>query len=148
MRRVVKLLGSLAIAVPLLIIIAAVLAWGTIYEARFGTAAVQRVVYHAWWFQGLLAFLGVNLAVAALERYPWERRHLPFVLAHIGIILILFGGILGGRFGVDGQLVIPEGQEERALQLSGNVLIVRQPNPGLQQKFPTAFEAQAWNHHA
>ncbi len=139
-----RLLGSVTLAVPLLVSIAAVLAWGTLYEARFGTAAVQRFVYRAWWFQSLLAFLAVNLAVAAFERYPWQRRHLPFVLAHLGIILILVGGILGGRLGVEGQLIIPEGQAERVLQLPGNVLIVSQPNPGLQQVFRTRFETQAW----
>ena len=131
-------------AVGLLLSLGAVLAWGTIYEARFGTAAVQRFVYQAWWFQGLLAFLAVNLAVAALERYPWKRRHVPFVLAHIGIILILLGGMLGGRFGVNGQLIIPEGQAERVLQLPGSLLVISQPNPGLQQVFPTRFETQAW----
>jgi len=146
MTRILKLLGSLRIAVPLLIAIAAVLAWGTIYEARFGTAAVQRFVYHAWWFQALLGFLAVNLALAALERYPWQRRHLPFVLAHIGIILILMGGILGARFGVEGQMTIPEGQAEHVIETPGNVLVVHQPNPGMHHIIPTQFETQAWVH--
>ena len=146
MRRLIRWLGSLALAVPLLIAIAVVLAWGTIYEARFGTAAVQRFVYHAWWFQALLGFLAVNLALAALERYPWQRRQVPFLLAHLGIILILLGGILGSRFGVDGQLVIPEGQAERMLELSSSVLVVEQPNPGVSAALPTQFETQAWLH--
>ncbi|MBI2495361.1 MAG: cytochrome c biogenesis protein ResB, partial [Candidatus Omnitrophica bacterium] len=146
MRSLIRWLGSLTIAVPLLIVIAAVLAWGTIYETRFGTASVQRFVYHSWWFQGLLAFLALNLAVAALERYPWQRRHAPFVLAHLGIILVLLGGIIGGRFGIEGQLIIPEGSAERTLQLPGNVLVVHQPNPGVHQAFPTNFETQAWVH--
>ncbi len=110
MNKLVRWLGSLRIAVPLLITIAGVLAWGTIYETRFGTAAVQRFVYRAWWFQGLLAFLAANLAIAALQRYPWKRHHAPFVLAHLGIILILLGGILGGIFGIEGQIIIPGGQ--------------------------------------
>ena len=146
MTRIIKLLGSLRMAVPLLIAIAAVLAWGTIYETRFGTAAVQRFIYHAWWFQALLAFLALNLAIAALERYPWQRRHIPFVLAHIGIILILLGGIIGSRFGVEGQLIIPEGQAEHTLETPGNVLIVHQPNPGVHTVIPTRFETQAWVH--
>ena len=146
MQRILSYLGSLKIAVPLLIAIATVLGWGTLYEARFGTAAVQQVVYRSWWFQSLLAFLAVNLAVAALERYPWQRRHAPFVLAHIGIILILIGGILGGRFGIEGQLIIPEGQAERMLQLPQNVLVARQLNPGVEHLFPVNFEATAWVH--
>ena len=43
-----------------------------------------------------------NLAIAALQRYPWKKHHAPFVLAHLGIILILLGGILGGLFGAIG----------------------------------------------
>src|SRR3989338_8996173 len=116
MKQWTRLLGSLKVAVPLLVTIAAVLAWGTIYEAKFGTAAVQQFVYHAWWFQALLGFLAVNLTIAALKRYPWKRQHLQFVLAHLGIILILIGGILGGRFGVEGQMIIPEGEAARTLE--------------------------------
>ena len=133
-------------AVGLLIVIAAVLAWGTIYEARFGTAAVQQFIYHAWWFQAFLGFLALNLAIAALQRYPWQPRHAPFVLAHNGIILILFGGILGGRFGIEGQLVIPEGESVRTLRLPRKVLVVHEPNPGADHLLATNFEATAWVH--
>jgi hypothetical protein len=143
-RQLLQLVGSVRTAVPLLIAIAIVLAWGTIYETRFGTAAVQRFVYHAWWFQALLAFLAMNLAIAAVGRLPWKRKHAPFLLAHLGIILILLGGILGGRFGIEGQLIIPEGQAERLLELPNNVLVIRQPNPGVQYVIPTNFEATAW----
>ena len=140
----IRWLGSLPVAVGVLITIALVLAWGTLYEARFGTAAVQRFVYASWWFQGLLAFLAVNLAAAALERYPWKRSQAPFLLAHIGIILILAGGIIGGRLGIQGQLIIPEGEVERTLLMPGHVLTVHEPNPGLTHILPTRFESQAW----
>lgn len=146
MKRLGRLVGSLKIAVPLLIAIAAVLAWGTMYEARFGTAAVQRFVYHAWWFQSLLAFLALNLASAALQRFPWKRQHLPFVLAHIGIILILVGGIVGSRFGSEGQMLIPEGQAEHTMETPGNVVIVHEPSSGLHRIIATRFETQAWVH--
>ena len=146
MRRLLRLLGSLKIAVPVLVAIAAVLAWGTIYEARFGTASVQRFVYQSWWFQVLLAFLAINLAMAAFDRIPWKPRHAPFLLAHLGIIMILIGGIIGGRFGVDGQLIIPEGSAERVMLLSQHVLSVQQANPGIPHVVPTRFETQAWLH--
>ncbi len=141
-----RLVGSLRMAVLLLIAIASVLVWGTIYEAQFGTAAVQRVVYRSWWFEALLGFLAVNLAAAAVQRYPWKRQHAPFLLAHLGIISILVGGIIGGRFGVEGQLIIPEGQAERVLQLPNDVLAVYQPNPGETAVLPTDFAARAWVH--
>lgn len=142
----IRLIGSLRVAVTLLIVIAGVLAWGTIYETRFGTASVQRFVYQSWWFQGILAFLAVNLGVAAFLRYPWKRKHLPFLLAHLGIIMILTGGILGGRLGVEGQLIIPEGESNDTLQLDHNVLVIHQPNPGIHREFLTRFETTAWDH--
>ncbi|MBI4353676.1 MAG: cytochrome c biogenesis protein ResB [Candidatus Omnitrophica bacterium] len=141
-----RFLGSLQIAVALLIAIAVVLAWGTLYETRFGTAAVQRAVYQAWWFQAILGFLAINLAVAAFERYPWKRKHLPFVLAHLGIILILLGGIIGGRFGIEGQLIIPEGQAERMLQLPTNVLSVHHHASETTHVAAVDFETHAWVH--
>ncbi len=145
-QRLRHLLGSLRIAVVLLVTIAAVLAWATLYETRFGTGAVQRVVYRSWWFQCLLGFLAVNLAMAALARRPWQRRHVPFLLAHLGIISILAGGIIGGRFGIEGQLIIPEGESERMLEAPRNVLVVQQPNPGIAHVLPTEFDTRAWVH--
>ncbi len=146
MLRLFQFMGSLQLAVPLLVAIAAVLGWGTLYETRFGTASVQRFVYQSWWFQLLLAFLAVNLAVAALRRYPWRRKHVPFVLAHIGIVLVLAGGIIGGRFGIEGQMVIPEGETSGSLRLSQSILMVHPLNPGQAHLFPVRFETQAWVH--
>lgn len=146
MQRLLRLLGSIKIAVPLLVTIAVVLAWGTIYESLYGTAAVQRFIYHSWAFQALLAFLAANLAIAAYARYPWKRKHVPFVLAHIGIILILTGGIIGARWGIEGQLIIPEGQAQKTLETPGNVLVIHDAKQGLHQVVPTRFETQAWVH--
>lgn len=144
MSRWLQYLGSIRVAVPLLLGIAGVLAWGTIYETRFGTAAVQRFIYHAWWFQGILGFLAVNLAAAAVSRYPWQRRHLAFLLAHLGIILILIGGIIGAQWGIEGQLIIPEGQASATLDLPTKQVIIHQPNPGAQITIPARFETQVW----
>lgn len=133
-------------AVAVLLAIAAVLAWGTFYEGRFGTAAVQQTIYRSLGFQFLLFFLGVNLAAAALQRLPWKRKHLPFVLAHIGILLILTGGILSARLGVEGTLMIPEGESGSMLELSRSVLVVTAPRASEGAAIPTAFEARAWVH--
>lgn len=145
-RGLFRLLGSVRLAVPVVIGIAATLAYGTWYEARFGTPAVQRDIYRSGGFFLLLCFLAINLAVAALQRWPWQRRHAGFVMVHAGIITILTGGLLGAHVGVQGELVIPEGQTRDHLQLEERLLVVHQPNPGVHAVFPTAFEAQRWQH--
>ncbi len=137
-------IGSLQMAVVLLVVIAGVLAWGTIYEEQYGTEAVKHAVYGAWWFQAVLAFLALNLASAAIDRYPWKKRHIPFVLAHIGIILILIGGIMSGSLGIEGQLVVSEGQTEQYLRLPQQAFALRDPHSDAVELFPTAFEAKAW----
>ena len=144
MARVIRWLGSLPMAVSLLTAIGATLALGTLYEVRFGTPAVQRAIYGSWWFQGLLGFLGINLAVAAWRRRPWKLRHLPFVLAHAGLILLLIGGMLSGRFALEGQLVLPEGQATRTLDLDRKLLVVEDKLTGWRQATPASFDTRTW----
>ncbi|MCM8794316.1 MAG: cytochrome c biogenesis protein CcsA [Candidatus Omnitrophica bacterium] len=144
-KRFYLFLGSLFLAVVILLFIATALAWGTFYEVRYGTAAVQRFVYRSWWFQGMLGFLALNLALAAVHRFPWKRKHVPFLLAHLGLILVLIGAILGGVLGVEGRLVIPEGGTQSVLDLPEKVLAVYEPNPGRYVTFPVALEATAWD---
>ena len=136
-------LGSMPVAVFLLVTLALVLAFATRYESLYNTKAAQRVFYHAWWFQTLLGLLAVNLTVSALHRWPWKKHHIGFVLTHVGIILILIGGLIGTWWGVEGQLIIPEGQTERFLHIGQDEIIVHVPNPGNQVIFPVHFASRA-----
>jgi ABC-type transport system involved in cytochrome c biogenesis permease subunit len=134
------------LAMILIIVIAGILAWGTFYEVRFGTEAVQRFVYRSGWFQAILIFLALNLVMAALQRWPWKRHHIPFLLAHLGVITILLGGVVSSRWGVEGKLIIEEGQAQSSLRMPTQVLAARLANPGWLKEFPVHFETMAWNH--
>lgn len=127
----------------MLISIAVVLGCGTIYEANYGTAAAQQVIYHSIAFQLLLAFLAVNLAVAAFSRRPWKRRHLPFLLAHLGIITLLTGGVIGANFGIEGQMVIPEGQSANQIRTPQSQLLVTVPSKNYRQSLNTRFHTRS-----
>ncbi|MCX7825401.1 MAG: cytochrome c biogenesis protein ResB [Verrucomicrobiae bacterium] len=105
-----RLCGSLKTTVVTLTALAVVLAWGTLYESRHGTAAAQHDIYQAWWFTVLLGVLGLNLAIAALLRWPWKRSQTGFVVTHAGIIILLLGAMLGFQFGVDGHITLREGE--------------------------------------
>src|SRR6516165_10039171 len=58
-------LGSLQMAVVLLLLFAFVLAIGTMVESWYSGQAAQELVYRTWWFTLLLALLGVNIFFAA-----------------------------------------------------------------------------------
>ena len=91
MKVVVRILSSLRLAVILLIGITASLAAGTFLESFYDTRTARYWVYDAIWFHALLALLGLLILTVALTRVPWKKRHIPFLLAHLGIILLLVG---------------------------------------------------------
>lgn len=112
LNRVLRPLASLRLAVVVLGVLAAVLAGATIYESRYGSQAVQRDVYQAVWFDLLLVLLGVNVAAAAIIRWPWRLRQTGFVITHVGILVILGGCLTTRWMGVTGRVILAEGKQD------------------------------------
>jgi hypothetical protein len=116
-------LGSLQVAVVGLSLFAAVVLLGTLMEHWYSTKIAQDLVYKSWWFIGLLLVLAVNIFFAAAKKWPWKKHQTGFVITHIGLLLMLFGGILNAWFGVDAQLYVLDSNEpaaqERARQRYG-----------------------------
>ena len=118
MRRWIELLASLKLNVALLVFVLLVLAGGTIVEALYGTQ-VARAIYFAPWFLGALALLGINLLCSLLERWPWDRFRIGFVLTHGSMVLILLGSLATYLFKVEGQLALWEGEESNVFVDAG-----------------------------
>ena len=116
MTRLYRILVSLQLAVVVLILITVSLIAATVLESRFDTPTAQYFVYRSPWFFGLLLVLGINILAVALSRLPWKKRHLPFLAAHLGILLLLVGAWITQRFGVDGMLRVEEGRTESAVE--------------------------------
>lgn len=124
-RMFLRLFGSLRLAVFVLNGLGVSLAIATLIESSYDTATAQYWVYQTTWFSALLALFGLNIAAAALVRWPWKRRHLPFLLAHSGILLVLAGAIVTRFLGVDGSLRITEGDESRLVTLDEPRLVLQ-----------------------
>lgn len=107
-RRVIGLLASLRLAVVTMAVLAAVCVAATIHESRFGTPSAQRAFYDTPWFAGLLVLLAANVLLSMVRRWPWKADHAGFVLAHVGILALLAGSLISGRFGLDGSLALVE----------------------------------------
>lgn len=132
-------LGSLKAATILLLFLAAAMSFGTIVEAKYSPMIAKRWVYGAFWFQGLLLFLMLNLIFSAALRWPWKKKHLPFLAAHLGIVLLLFGSWLTQQFGRDGQIALEEEEEGSILQEPIPTLYVRWgdgPQESIRADFP------------
>jgi cytochrome c biogenesis protein ResB len=116
-RRLTEILGSLRLAIVLLATLGLICAAATFYESRQGTPAVQRDVYQTAWFTGLLVALGVNVAVSLAGRFPWKVHQSGFVMAHVGVLLILLGSLVSLHFGLDASLPLYEGETARQLEM-------------------------------
>ncbi len=129
--RIIHLLGSLKLALALLATIALACAVASFYESKFNTEVAQAYIYKAPWFLLWLGVLCVNLAAAALTRWPWQRRHTGFVVTHAGIITLLIGAMIGMKMGYEANITLRKGERPAdRLILNQTVLQVRSPKDG------------------
>lgn len=126
-RRLYRILISLQLAVVLLVLLTLSLVVATTLESRFDTPTAQYFVYKSAWFSVLLALLGVNILAVALSRLPWKRRHIPFLSAHLGILLLLFGSWVTRTRGLDGMMRIAEGESQSIVEVDEPQLVLQSP---------------------
>lgn len=100
-----------------MIALASLIAWGTIIESRYDAEAAKKMVYDTVWMYGVMAALSTSLIAVMVDRWPWKKRHTPFVLAHIGILILLFGSVLSMKYGLDGMLSVEIGKSSRHVVL-------------------------------
>jgi hypothetical protein len=119
MRKVIKKLASIQLAVVLMLALGIIIAWGTIVESRYDALAAAKFVYHTWWMYTLMAVFAINLMAVMADRWPWQKRHIPFLLAHIGIILLLVGSVFTMEGGLDGSMRVGIGETNRMVSIAG-----------------------------
>jgi hypothetical protein len=124
LRKIFWFLASLKLAVMVLLGLALALAVGTVLESIYDTPTAQYWVYRAFWFKGLLGLLSINIFTVALSRYPWKPKHTPFLMAHLGILMLLFGAWLTDRVGLDGMMRISEGETSNIVEIDEPLLAV------------------------
>ncbi len=136
-RKIIRKLASLKLAVVIIIMIGVVTAWGTIVEAQFDALAAKKIVYASFWMITPMALLVICLTAVMIDRWPWQRRHLGFILAHIGIIILLLGSLITQNSGVDGSITIAIGEKEKTITSGETDLSVHVSDSG--STFTTIF---------
>src|SRR5207249_3566657 len=102
--RLSRWLGSLQVAVVLLLLFALVLFLGTLVESWYDARVAAQLVYQTWWFVALLGLLGINIFCAAAKKWPWKRYQIGFLITHVGLLTLVTGGILTSLGGTSGQM--------------------------------------------
>jgi len=140
---VFKFFSSLKLAVISILLLAAVLTYGTIAESFYGMRGAHVLVYGTWWFRGVLILLGLNVLCAALSRFPWKRHQTGFVVTHAGILTLLLGSFLTQRFGLDGNLPVIEGGQNTEVILNDLVLTLQESDDKPAVEIPVPEYARA-----
>ncbi len=114
-KKIIKFLASLKLSVIIIILLCILIAIGTIIESQYNATVATKLVYRSWWMFATMLALVISLTSVMVDRWPWKSRHAPFVLAHIGIIILLFGALLTMKFGLDGSLRVPMNESSRSV---------------------------------
>lgn len=123
--RIIALLASLKFAVVILLAIAAIAAVGTIYESIYMEAEIaQKLVYQSVYMYLALGLLCLTLIAVMIDRWPWRQHHAGFVLAHIGIIILIGGAWLTKNYGVDGTMAFNIGETRKFVTVKDRDLMV------------------------
>ncbi len=130
LRGIAETLGSVKLGVGLLIGIAAASALGTAIlqtslagadpseiRARYGACAgfLNTVgltdVFHSTWYAVLLGILALNIVSATATRFAFRASKLGMLLAHVGVLVVLTGGLVYSLIGDKGYVVLGPRQE-------------------------------------
>src|SRR5437868_15045906 len=124
LKKSLKFLASLKLAVVIILVLASLIAVGTIVESKYDALAARKLVYDTIWMYLVMGALATSLISVMVDRWPWKPRHAPFVFAHIGIIILLLGSVLTMNFGIDGSLRVGVGQSNRYLMVQDTDVLV------------------------
>lgn len=132
--KIFHFLGGLTFALILIGIAAIVVMIGTILESK-----ADSHLYASHWVYGhplfafLLGLFFINILFSALRRWPFKRRHIPFLTTHLGLLMVILGTILKNQWGTQGHMLVMEGSGSQQILLPHTyALQVEKKNPTWQ----------------
>lgn len=111
-------LGSLYFALFLIATTALFTIAGTILEAKTSSHRYAAIfTYSNPLFIALLVGYFINILLSALSRYPYKIKHIPFLITHLGMLVLLTGAFIKAKYGLQGNLRVLEGGTARTVAL-------------------------------
>ena len=104
-----RLVGSLTFGICLLSVLLVLMAFGTFIESEYGSDVAKFVIYDNPWFHAVTGLFAFNLFFSILVRLSRGGGSIPFITAHAGILVLLFGCYLTWKHGEEAQITLPEG---------------------------------------
>lgn len=115
-RKIYHFLGSIYFAVVLIALTALFVVVGTFIESKTGSHLhASYFTYQNPLFRGLLALFFVNILISSLRRIPFKPRHIPFLITHLGLLMIIGGCLVKSYAGIQGIMIMKEGSGSSTL---------------------------------
>src|SRR5882724_3143907 len=70
--KIARALGSIQMALTFGSIFTLSMIIGTCLESWYSDKIAQELIYHTWWFTGLLGLLALCIFFAAMKKWPWK----------------------------------------------------------------------------
>ncbi len=116
--RFIRFFANVKLAVVIVLGLGALIAYGTIVEAQYDMERAHKLVYKSWAMYTVFGVLCTSLISVMIDRWPWQKKHTGFVLAHIGILILLFGSWITQKYGVDGSMIFQIGETSRNIVIT------------------------------
>lgn len=123
-RRFYHFLGGVIFAVILITLVAAFVVAGTFIESWTDSHRYAALfTYRHPVFIGMLWLFFVNIFLSTTRRWPFRMRHIPFLITHLGLLMILAGAIVKSSYGTQGSMGILEGSGKGEIFLEDSYVV-------------------------
>ncbi|MDP1880543.1 MAG: hypothetical protein Q8K60_06360 [Parachlamydiaceae bacterium] len=135
-------LGGIYFAITLITCTACLVIIGTFLESYTESHQfAAQWIYSSPLLMLLLILFFVNILFSALRRWPFKQRHIPFLLTHLGLLMIISGTMIKNFWGIQGHLPVWEGSGNQQLLFPQTYALGIEKNEGLNHKNPVEILA-------
>lgn len=128
--KIYHFIGSVYFAIFLIASTALFVIIGTFLESMTDSHRyAAQYIYSSPLFTALLWGFFINILISALRRWPFQWHHIPFLITHFGLLMILAGVLVKNYKGTQGSMGVVEGSGSQEIFLPDSyVLRVEQRN--------------------
>lgn len=138
MKKIYSFLGGVYFAIILISALATCVIAGTFIESAHDShlQAAEKIYGHPL-FLLLLSGFFINILLSALRRWPFRKAHIPFLITHLGLLMIISGTAIKQIWGIQGAMVLLEGATADTLIISNTqALYLEKKDPHTTQIIP------------
>jgi len=129
LRSLYHFLGGVTFALILIASVALFVVVGTFIESWTQSHRYAAIFTYSNPLFGLLLWgFFVNILFSATRRWPFQVKHVPFLITHLGLLMIISGVMVKHYFGVQGTMSLIEGSGSQEILESGTYAIYVEKN--------------------